>query len=374
MHEFQGQDMAADSIGLQGRGGSDPVHGALEVDQAELKGFARSVTEVEWLLMILVLLFLFVTDQPTVHREIIILTLVAFAGFILLFRYSGLLKRQTRFKLGLEALAMVAFLTAVLSQTGGAQSPLINLYLLPIITAALTLGKEATVLVVTLVCACYLMLATWAGGVDALSLGFVAEAMGTLLPFLLVAFLTTLLAENMHTAKHRIRALSDRDELTGLYNMRAFTQVVQREHELAARSDRRYSILMIDIDNLKAINDDFGHTAGNRAIALVADSLLRVTRGTDVVARYGGDEFMVFLGDADQYAADEVAQRVRNVVFASTLEVGDSMQRISANVGVAVFPGGGEACEDVINAAGRAMYKDKKRHRVANRNFQAVTI
>jgi predicted signal transduction protein with EAL and GGDEF domain len=50
------------------------------------------------------------------------------------------------------------------------------------------------------------------------------------------------------------------------------------------------------------------------------------------------------------------------------------MQRISATVGVAVFPGGGEACEDVINAAGRAMYKDKKRHRVANRNFQAVTI
>ena len=366
--------MAADPIGIQRRGGADLLRRAVEIDQAELKGFARSVTEVEWLLMILVLLFLFVTDQPTVHREIIIVTLVAFAGFILLFRYSGLFKRQTRFKLGFEALAMVAFLTAVLTQTGSAKSQLINLYLLPIITAALTLGKEATVLVVTLVCACYLMLATWAGGVNALSLGFVAEAMGTLSPFLLVAFLTTLLAENMHTARHRIRALSDRDELTSLYNMRAFTQLVQREHELAARAERRYAILMVDIDNLKAINDDFGHTAGNRAIGLVADSLLRVTRSTDMVARYGGDEFMVFLADADQYAADEVAQRVRNVVYATTLEVGDSMERISANVGVAAFPDAGETCEDVINAAGRAMYKDKKLRRVPDRNFQVVKI
>ena len=371
---LSGQHMAADPIGIPRSGGTDPLQRALEIDQAELRGFARSVTEVEWLLMILVLLFLFVTEQPVMRREVIIATLVLFAGFILVFRYSGLFKEQTRFKLGFEALTMVAFLTAVLTQTGNDKSQLINLYLLPIITAALTLGKEATVLVVALVCTCYLMLATLAGGVDALSIAFVSEAMGTLSPFLLVAFLTTLLAENIHTAKDRIRALSDRDELTGLYNMRAFSGLVQREHDLAARSERQYALLMIDIDNLKAINDDFGHEAGNRAIRLVADGLLRITRSTDIVARYGGDEFMVYLGDADQYAADEVAQRMRNVVYAATLEVGDTMERVSINVGVAVFPNDGKDSDAVITAADRAMYKDKKFRRPPKGSIEIVKI
>ncbi len=366
--------MVTHPTGVRLDGARDPLQRSVDIEQAELRGFARSVTEVEWLLLIVVLLFLFVTDQPLARRDIIIATLVAFAAFILVFRYSGLLKEQTRFKLGFESLTMVAFLTAVLTQTGNEKSQLINLYLLPIITAALTLGKEATVLVVALVCACYLMLATLAGGVDALSLAFVSEAMGTLSPFLLVAFLTTLLAENIHTAKDRIRALSDRDELTSVYNMRAFTRLVQREHDLATRADRRYAILMIDIDHLKAINDDFGHEAGNRAVRLVADGLLRITRSTDIVARFGGDEFIVYLGNADKYAADEVAQRMRNVIYATTLEVGDTMERVSVSVGVATFNGKGEACEAVISAADRAMYIDKKLRRRAKGNIEIVNV
>ena len=131
----QGHEMAADPFGRKQGGGSDTLQRAVEIDQAELRGFARSVTEVEWLLMILVLLFL-VRHRSTHgapgnhHRHS-----GGIAGFILVFRYSGLFKRQTRFKLGFEALAMVAFLTAVLTQTGSAKSQLINLYLLPIITA-----------------------------------------------------------------------------------------------------------------------------------------------------------------------------------------------------------------------------------------------
>ena len=362
--------MSADPMPVQRGGGLDALHRGLEIEQAELRGFARSVTEVEWLLLILVLLFLFVTEQPVVRREIIIATLVVFACFILVFRYSGLLRKQTRFKLAFEALTMVAFLTAVLTQTGNQESQLINLYLLPIITAALTLGKEATVLVVALVCACYVLLATLAGGADALSLPFISEAMGILSPFLLVAFLTTLLAENIHTAKGRIRSLADRDELTSMYNMRAFTRLLQREHDLVARSQRQYAILMVDIDGLKAINDDFGHEAGNRAIRLVADGLLRVTRSTDIVARYGGDEFMVYLGDADQYAADEVAQRMRNVIYSTTLEVGDTMVRVSISAGVASFPLNGKNVEALITAADRAMYKDKKFRRVPDGSIQ----
>ena len=87
-----------------------------------------------------------------------------------------------------------------------------------------------------------------------------------LTPFVLVAFSTTLLAGNIHASKERIRALSDRDELTSLYNMRAFTRLAEREHSRASRSERPYALLMVDMDHLKTINDSYGHEAGNRVL------------------------------------------------------------------------------------------------------------
>jgi len=176
----------------------------------------------------------------------------------------------------------------------------------------------------------------------------------------LVAFSTSLLVENINTAKHRIRALADRDELTSLYNMRAFARLAEQEHDKASRTDRNYAILMIDIEHLKAINDTYGHDAGNRAVKLVAEALQRLTRSTDMVARYGGDEFIALLGGADKAVAEEVAQRIRNVVFATTLEVDVKMVRLKVNVGAATFPENGNALQVVMTAADRLMYKDKE--------------
>lgn len=338
----------------------DPAERSLEIERAQLRGFARSFSEVEWLLLILVMLYLFVTQPDTARDVAVLAVLVGFAAFILLFRFTKLLTARTGFKIGVEILVMVAFLTGVLSVSGGESSPLVNLYLLPIITAALALGKRATALVMTLVFGCYLLLASLPMGAGALDAALVTQAVGVLAPFVLVAFLTTLLAENIHTAKARIRALSDRDELTGIYNMRAFTRLAEREHELAYRSEQAYSILMIDTDHLKIINDTYGHEFGNRAIQLVADALLRLTRSRDIVARYGGDEFIVLLANADKAIAEEVAQRVRNVVFSTTLEVDVKIVRIKVNVGVASFPDDGNNLQLVMTTADRAMYKDKE--------------
>ena len=338
----------------------DPAERSLEIERAQLRGFARSFSEVEWLLLILVMLYLFVTQPDTARDVAVLAVLVGFAAFILLFRFTKLLATRTGFKIGVEILVMVAFLTGVLSVSGGESSPLVNLYLLPIITAALALGKRATALVMTLVFGCYMLLASLPMGAAALDAALVTQAVGVLAPFVLVAFLTTLLAENIHTAKARIRALSDRDELTGIYNMRAFTRLAEREHELAQRSEQTYSILMIDTDHLKIINDTYGHEFGNRAIALVADALLRLTRSRDIVARYGGDEFIVLLANADKAIAEEVAQRVRNVVFSTTLEVDVKIVRIKVNVGVASFPEDGNNLQLIMTTADRAMYKDKE--------------
>jgi diguanylate cyclase (GGDEF)-like protein len=276
-----------------------------------------------------------------------------------LFRYGRPLASHTHAKLAIEILVMLAFLTAVLTAVGGVHSPLLNLYLLPIVTAALVLGKRAAWLVLVTVCLCYPLIGVLTGGVGALTREFTIDAVGVLAPFVLVAFSTTLLVDNINAAKHRIRALSDRDELTSLYNMRAFARLAEHEHETASRTDRHYSVLMVDIEHLKVVNDTYGHESGSRAVKLVAEALVRLTRSTDIVARYGGDEFIVLLSGADKEVADDVAQRIRNVVFSTTLEVDVKMVRIKVNVGAASFPETGNNLAAVMAAADRAMYKDK---------------
>jgi diguanylate cyclase (GGDEF)-like protein len=338
----------------------DPFERGLEIEKAQLRGFARSVSEIEWLLLILVVLYLFFVN-PTLARSTNVLgVLLGFAAFVLVFRYVRPFATRTHIKLTVEILGMFAFLTAVLALAGGVRSPLINLYLLPIVTAALALGKRATALVVVLVCACYPLLEILTEGSDRLTPDFAVTAVGVLAPFLLVAFCTTMLVENINTAKQRIRALSDRDELTAIYNMRAFTRLAEQEHELSSRTERPYSVLMVDVEHLKALNDTYGHEAGNRAVKLVAEALQRLTRSTDVVARFGGDEFIVLLSGADRAASEEVAQRIRNVVFATTLEVDVKMVRLKVNVGAASFPEGGNTLQAVMTAADRMMYKDKE--------------
>jgi len=338
----------------------DPFERGLEIEKAQLRGFARSVSEIEWLLLILVVLYLFFVNPALARSPSVLGVLLGFAAFVLVFRYARPFAANTHIKLTIEILGMFAFLTAVLAFAGGVRSPLINLYLLPIVTAALALGKRATALVVVLVCVCYPLLEVLNGGVERLTPDFAVTAVGVLAPFLLVAFCTTLLVENINTAKQRIRALSDRDELTAIYNMRAFTRLAAQEHEIASRTERPYSVLMVDIEHLKALNDTYGHEAGNRAVKLVAEALQRLTRSTDAVARFGGDEFIVLLVSADKAAADEVAQRVRNVVFATTLEVDVKMVRLKVNVGAASFPESGNSLQAVMTAADRMMYKDKE--------------
>jgi diguanylate cyclase (GGDEF)-like protein len=338
----------------------DPNERGLEIEQAQLRGFARSVAEVEWLLLILVVLYLFIANPALARGTDMLVALLGFAAFVLLFRYGKPFARRTHVKLAIEILAMLAFLTAVLVATGGLQSPLVNLYLLPIVTAALALGRRATALVVVLVCLCYPLVSALTMGTESLTREFALAAVGVLAPFVLVAFSTSLLVDNINVAKRRIRALSDRDELTSLYNMRSFAGLAEQEHEKARRVERPYSILMVDIEHLKAVNDTYGHEAGSRAVKLVAEALARLTRSTDIVARYGGDEFIVMLDGANKEIADEVAQRIRNVVFATTLEVDVKIVRVKVNVGAASFPEHGNNLQAVMAAADRFMYKDKE--------------
>jgi diguanylate cyclase (GGDEF)-like protein len=146
-----------------------------------------------------------------------------------------------------------------------------------------------------------------------MSLTYASQAVGQLAPFLLVAYLTTTLSADITEARERIENLAQTDALTGLYNLRMFNEVWQREHAACERDRGVYALLMIDMDKLKDINDAFGHDAGNSAITLVAQCLQRSIRNTDHAARFGGDEFAVLLG-ATPEIAEAVVKRVRHNV------------------------------------------------------------
>ncbi|HEX9363930.1 MAG TPA: sensor domain-containing diguanylate cyclase [Candidatus Dormibacteraeota bacterium] len=155
------------------------------------------------------------------------------------------------------------------------------------------------------------------------------------------------------------------DHLTGLANRREFERVMEREVALAERHNRRLALMMIDLDNLKRINDRLGHSAGDGALKLVAQQLLRVVRASDVCARVGGDEFAVAMPETDLDRARDVAMRLRRAVDHAVLGL-RAPEHVEVSVGIAAWRSS-QDWEDVYKAADRDLYEDKKRRRMVRR-------
>jgi len=289
--------------------------------------------------------------------------LAAFAILIAAFRSRRFFPGRTRTRLLIESWSMVAFVTGALWFSGRNASPLLNLYLLPIILSALTLGRVVTLLQVTAIVVCHVSLAAATHGVDIASLAYAGQAVGQLAPFLLIAFLTTTLSADITEARERIEDLAQNDALTGLLNVRTFNEVWKREHDACERERRVYSLLAVDMDRLKEINDSFGHEAGNSAITLVAKCLQRSIRNTDHAARLAGDEFAVLLPGASPEVAEAVVKRVRNNVYKTTLDLRSRMIRCSVSIGAVTYPRDSRDMRELLSLADRKMYRDKELRR-----------
>ncbi len=155
----------------------------------------------------------------------------------------------------------------------------------------------------------------------------------------------------------RAEALSVTDDLTQLYNSRYLSQVLRRETKRASRSGRPLSLLFIDLDGFKAINDTHGHLYGSRALVEAAAVIRSCARETDIVARFGGDEFALVLPDTGSEGAVAVGERVRDKVAVRRflqdqgLDIG-----LTVSVGVATLPDVAASAEQLIQAADEAMY------------------
>jgi len=157
-----------------------------------------------------------------------------------------------------------------------------------------------------------------------------------------------------------LRELSVRDHLTGLFNRRYLEETLERELLRASRKGLSLGIMMLDVDDFKQFNDNFGHAAGDAVLRELGDLLLGHFRGEDIACRYGGDEFIIVLLDVSLEMTRERAERLCeharhvNIQFER-----QDLEAVTFSVGVAVFPEGGSTSAEILKAADTALYRAK---------------
>jgi two-component system cell cycle response regulator len=159
----------------------------------------------------------------------------------------------------------------------------------------------------------------------------------------------------------RLEALARTDPLTQLLNRRALLTQLGTEVERVRRYNAPLSILMIDVDEFKEVNDTYGHLAGDQVLVEVALILARTARSVDAVARYGGDEFVIAVPETSEAGAIAFAERLRDKIQAHPFEIGKGNPiRLTVSIGVADFPEPKvETAEDLLDCADRALYRAK---------------
>jgi len=168
----------------------------------------------------------------------------------------------------------------------------------------------------------------------------------------------------------KTREIALKDDLTGLYNMRSFKFLVEKELFEADTKGYPVAALFLDIDNFKGVNDTFGHLVGSKLLKEVADIFLHNLRKGELVFRFGGDEFVIILPATNLDAARQIGERIRSNISSHVFQSQEGEEiRLTVSIGVAEYPGQTKNFRELLEAADKAMYHGKK----ATKNIVYVT-
>ena len=323
------------------------------------RAYDRVVRIVSWGFILATSAIVAVTGQWRETAPAIFL-LLALAGAVVLIVHDLLPEDALgSAKFVVEGSLAITFATLLVVLTGREESPFFFVFPLIVGGAALVVSPRAA-LALTVVASLGYILAVGIFPVSApeLPLQTVAMVGINLIALVLLAYVAVVIAREQRRARDAAIKLSTVDSLTGLFNRTFFFAALEREIARSARSGRGFCLLMMDLDELKAINDREGHFVGDRVLRGVGDVIERGVRRIDLAARYAGDEFVVLLPETDPTGAYVLAEKIRFGVNA--IETGSSGIKPSVSIGVVSYPHDGKSSDELMITADQAMYASKR--------------
>lgn len=302
-----------------------------------------------------------------------IVILIAVTGEVLLILQDVVPRTPLRTLRGpLQGVLALVFAGVLVYQTGGFESPFTFTFPLIVGAGALLVAPRIALILAILATAAYL-----AAGLavnQAPTTGPLVQMLVNLTGLYLLAYIGASVGREQRRARDAAIRMSTVDSLTGLYNRTFFFSALEREIARGDRSGRAFCLVMLDLDDLKAVNDRFGHVAGDQVLRSVADTIKSGVRKIDVAARYGGDEFVALLPETDPTGGWVLAEKIRLTVAEQGVPGIDPTPTVS--VGVVSYPADGRSADALLVSADRAMYASKRggKNRVARAAAEPMMV
>ncbi len=258
-----------------------------------------------------------------------------------------------------EGVLGLLFAGLLVGMTGGALSPFTAVFAMLVAGASVVVSERTTVVVAASAGIAYLA-AVAIGGPNPLTPLAVALVAVNLAVVFLVGYVGMALAAEHRRARHEVIRRATEDDLTGLRTRRSVFAALERELGRSERTGRAFCVLMIDLDDLKGINDRHGHRAGDAALRTAGEVIRSRIRKIDTGARFGGDEFVVLLPETDPTGGWVVAEQIRQGIAEASLVLDGAPVPTTVSVGIVSYPHDGVAVNGLLEQADEAMYRSKR--------------